>query len=296
MGNNSIESLVWQNGKIVDTRGAGAAIGSHTLHYGVGIFDGIMAYSNQETSRIFEGAAHFDRFCRSCGHLDFAVRWTPRQLLEGCQELLSKFGHGDYYIRPLAYHPESQLQLTGRVSQAPADIVIMAMAVKRPLQAQALTCRISTYRRLSGLAIPVHWKACACYANSYLVRKEAEATSFDDGIMLGERGQICEASAANIFFVKNELLITPAIELDIFPGITRGILIQLAKRRNIVVAEREVGLNELASFDAAFLTATLMGVRPVSRIGDLEYLSIANPVVKQLIDDFGALIYSPEVI
>src|SRR4030095_545722 len=107
----------------------------------------------------------------------------------------------DYYIRPLVFHKQAQLTLTGSADNSAADVAIIGMHVPRDVDV-AISCRLSPSERVPKKAIPVGWKTFAAYTNSDLVRRAAEKENFDDGIMLSRDGLICEASAANVFFIK----------------------------------------------------------------------------------------------
>lgn len=277
--------IIWLNGELVAHDKPVVSIASPSLHYGIGIFDGIMAYRNKDHYYIHYGHEHISRMLSSCEHFGLRVKWTVNDLHTAIYDLLKDVRPSDYYIRPLVYRDKAQLTLTGPADNSAADVAIMAMAVPRDVETP-ITCHLSAYERVSSKAIPVGWKICAAYTNSYLVRRAAEEANFDDGIMLSRDGLICEASAANVFFIKKDALVTPAITPEIFPGITREIVIDMARASGMEVIERNILAQEVGSFDGVFLTATLMEIKPVKAIGHYHYDSPGNPLLRKLLGMF----------
>ncbi|HEX6901122.1 MAG TPA: aminotransferase class IV [Thermoanaerobaculia bacterium] len=277
--------LAWFNGRLVESEEAGPSVASHTLHYGVGVFDGLMAYWNEDHYHLHFGSAHLERFTLSCERLGLILEWTADQLEEGVRALLAVLPATDYYIRPITFRSGPQLALTGPGDHLPADLAIFALPVPRDVDT-SLTCHISPIERMPASAIPVTWKVCAVYANSYLARRTAELAGFDDGLMLDRYGRICEASAANVFFLTEDGIITPALTPEIFPGITRAFLLEAARELGMPVAEREVFPSELKELEGAFLASTLMEMKPLRAIGELAYGSAEHPVFRRLLREF----------
>jgi len=125
--------------------------------------------------------------------------------------------------------------------------------------------------------------------NCYLTRKEAEQRGFDDGLLLDRHGRVAEASAANVFFIRDGQLVTPEITPEILRGVTRQVVLEIAQSLGILVDERVVVPEELANYQGAFLCATLMELRPLSRIEDFPYSTEQNPLFRQILDAFRRL-------
>jgi branched-chain amino acid aminotransferase len=284
----ALEKVVWLNGNLVFDELASPSIASHSLHYGAGVFDGIMAYWNRQHYYVHLSRAHLHRFLCSCSKMGLQVSWSIESLEIAIRLLLQELRETDYYLRPIAYHARPQIALTGENDKSIADLAILAMASTRDVETP-LSCHISPYERVSGRAIPVTWKVCAAYANSYLARRAAEAAGYDDGIMLDRNGKICESSAANLFLIADGALVTPRLNPDIFPGITRSLVIELARNRGIEVIERDIVPEELGNFDGAFLTATLMEIKPLTIISPQHYTTYKQPVFLKILADFRAI-------
>ena len=267
----------WFNGALTDRASADPSVASNTLHLGIAVFDGLMAYRNGGSWYLHRGVEHLRRFTTGAARMDLAVDWPVETLLDGVGELLETLPPRTHYIRPIAYRtgPEVFFQ----VERDTSSVCVFAVPAERDLDAP-LSCRTSGIQRVPHRAIPAAWKVSGAYANSYLAAREARADGFDDGIMLDAEGRIAEASTSNLFFVRDGALLTPRLTPDIFPGITREVVLGLAGSLGIPVVERDVLPAELPSFEAAFLCGTLSELRPIDRIDGLTYRSSRHPVFR----------------
>lgn len=275
-------AIAWHNGKLVEREQAAPSIASHSLHLGIGVFDGIMAYWNDDRYYIHRMEAHLDRLRHGSIKMGLEFSWSNENLKSGILALLDELPADNYYIRPIVYRSGPYLNFSDAM---PVDVTILAVTIARDLD-QPLTCHISTFERVSGQAIPVAWKICGTYVNSYLVRRAAQAGGFDDAIMLDQKGRITEASAANLFLLQNDTIITPALTPNIFPGITRSTLFDVAHLVGIEVIERDIHTSELENFDGAFLAATMMELRPLATIHPHQYDSLNHPLFRRLLKEF----------
>ena len=275
-------AIAWHNGKLVEREQAAPSIASHSLHLGVGVFDGIMAYWNSDRYYIHRLDAHFHRLCHGAIKMGLQFSWSLQDLKSGLLSLLDEIPATNYYIRPIVYRAGSYLNFS---DEMPVDVTILAVNIARDV-GKPLTCHISPFERVSGRAIPVTWKICGTYVNSYLSRREAQVDGFNDAIMLDQKGRITEASAANIFFLQKDTVITPALTENIFPGITRSTLLDIASNVGIEVIERDVRPEELEDFDGAFLAATMMELKPLSAIDNLQYDSSNHSLFRRFLQEF----------
>jgi branched-chain amino acid aminotransferase len=127
--------------------------------------------------------------------------------------------------------------------------------------------------------------------NSFLAQHTAELAGFDTGIMLDQSGRLAEASTSNLFFLQGDTLTTPSLTPEIFPGITRNVIIEIANALELKVVERDVYPSEIASFEAAFLCATLIEIRPLESIGDHVFQSQDHPVFLEILKRFRELVH-----
>ena len=275
-------AIAWHNGKLVEREQAAPSIASHSLHLGVGVFDGIMAYWNSDRYYIHRLDAHFHRLCHGATKMGLQFSWSLQDLKSGLLSLLDEIPSTNYYIRPIVYRAGSYLNFS---DEMPVDVTILAVNIARDVD-KPLTCHISPFERVSGRAIPLTWKICGTYVNSYLSRREAQVDGFNDAIMLDQKGRITEASAANIFFLQQDTVITPALTENIFPGITRSTLLDIASSVGIEVIERDVRPEELEYFDGAFLADTMMELKPLSAIARHRYDSSNHFLFRQFLQEF----------
>jgi branched-chain amino acid aminotransferase len=283
------KNFIWLNGEVKPEQETRVTLYSHSLQYGVGIFDGIMCYQNENGYNIFKAEEHIVRFIESGMKLGFKMKYSASVLINGINELLKYYDVANYYIRPLLYRHIDNIPLTKKFEIEEESIAIMLMKIDLTKLKKEVSCTLSNYERLRGTSIPVQWKVCSAYTNSYLARVEAEQKGCDDGIMLNSDGYICEASAANIFFISKSSLTTPLINNDIFPGITRRVIIAIAKELNIQVREANIHKDEIQHFDSCFLCATLMEIVPITKIDTYTYNTPTNEIFKLLRDRYNIL-------
>jgi branched-chain amino acid aminotransferase len=287
---SEIARHVWLNGEIRDARDASPSIASISLNIGTGVFDGMVAYWNGDHYNIFRAHDHLERLRVGAERMSLHFRWTTEELLQATERLLEVVPPRTYYIRPLVLRAAPELFITGGDAQPP-DLCIYAVLVGRDNDAP-LKCCLSSFERVSSRSMPTHCKVSGIYVNCYLTRKEAEQRGFDDGLMLDRFGRVTEASAANVFFIRGDRLITPEVSPEFLPGITRRVVLEIAARKGIAVEERVVLPQEFADFDGAFLCATLMEIRALAKIENSEYNTARHPLFREVLNEFRALTHA----
>jgi branched-chain amino acid aminotransferase len=230
---------------------------------------------------------HFNRLRHSAIQMGLGFSWSNEDLKLGLNSLLAELPPTNYYIRPIVYRKEPQLVFR---EQMPVDVTILAVTSPRDVD-KALKCHISSYERVSGRAIPVTWKICGVYVNSYLSRRAAELAGFDDAIMLDQEGRITEATAANLFLLQPEKVVTPRLTANIFPGITRQTVLDIAASSKIEVIEGDILPDQLANFDGAFLAATMMELKPLATIHPYRYDSSNHPLFRYFLQEFREIMH-----
>jgi branched-chain amino acid aminotransferase len=283
-GMHEVSTVVWLNGEIVERQEASPSISSVSLHLGIGVFDGLMAYWNRDHYYIHKGTEHFVRFCEGSARMNLRFPWSAGQLEAGMHALLDRSPPQTYYVRPIAYRGGPQIFLTGSEAR-PADVCIFGVPVERDSD-RPMTCQISTVERTSCRSVPVTWKICGSYVNSYLARRQAETAGFDDAIMLDRSGNVTEASAANVFFIRGDTVVTPRLSGDVFPGITRTVILDLAAAAGLTCLERDLTPGDLDGIEGAFLCSTLMEIRPVSSLGAMSLATAMHPTFLNILTRF----------
>ena len=277
----------WHNGRIVEHDAASPSIASFSFHTGTGVFDGLMAYWNRDHYYLHQSNAHFDRLRYGAASMGMHVHWTTAQLIEATHDVLEDEPPRTYYIRPIVYRGAPELWFSAAES-CPVDLSIFGIPVPRGIR-DSVDCELSAIQRVSSRAIPVKWKICGTYVNSYLARRTATAHGLKDGIMIDRDGHIAEASASNVFFIDDNEVVTPPLNEDVFPGITRETIFGICRKLAIPCIERNIAPANLETMQAAFLCSTLSELKPVSRIDRTIYLSADHAIFQAIVAEYDAL-------
>ncbi|WP_292533058.1 aminotransferase class IV [Methylocystis sp.] len=279
----------WCNGFVTEREKGAPSVASISFHLGTAVFDGMMAYWNGDHYHILRAEDHLRRFRLGAARMGLAIPWTVDQLLAGIHELLKSEPKGTQYVRPIAFRGGPELWVTGAEGR-PVDVSIFTVRTDnhRDLD-KPINCQISEIERISSRSIPGQVKVSGAYVNSFHARKTAEKAGFDDALMFDREGHLAEASAANVFLIEGGRLITPRLKPDVFPGITRLVVIKLAADLGIDVRETEIGHDDVASVDGAFLCSTLMEIRALSNLGVRELITKDANEFKSIVRAFRSL-------
>ena len=260
---------------------------TQALHYGTAIFEGIRGNWNSQQKQIylFRLKEHYQRLLDGCRVIRIKLPYTVDELCQTSVELAQKCGfEEDIYVRPVAYKSSEALGV--RVHDISDDYVVFIIPWGRYLDVDKARCIVSSWQRPGNNAAPPQAKIMGNYATNALAKSDAIESGFDEAIMLSPDGYVSEGSGENIFLVKDEKLVTPAIYNNILPGITRDSVIKLAQNElGLETIERPVVRGELYTADECFLTGTAAHVTPVSeidhrQIGDGEIGEITKKLQK----------------
>jgi branched-chain amino acid aminotransferase len=266
----------WFNGILGDREIGSPSIASVNFHLGTSVFDGMMAYWNRDHYYLHKGQEHIRRFQHGCARMGLGFEWSCDELLAGIYDLLKCEAVGTQYVRPIAYRRGPELWITGNKGRK-VDVCIFTVRVRRDDDSQ-IDCHISPIERISSRSVPAQTKVSGAYVNSYLARHTAEEAGFQDAIMLDRRGLVAEASAANIFSIKEGRLFTPQLSSDIFPGITRSTVLEIASGIGLNVEEMEMDPAFLMDAEGAFLCSTLMEIKGLNSIGQKKLRTNELPI------------------
>jgi branched-chain amino acid aminotransferase len=275
------------NGEIVPIEQAQVSVMTNTLNYGTGCFEGIRGYwvPEEEQLLVFHLRAHMERLHRSARILFMEIAYSPDELCAIALELLRREGfREDVYIRPLVYKsdPAIAVQMNGLTDA----FTLFALGFGQYIAGASVRACVSSWRRIDDNIIPSRAKACGAYINSALAKTEALLNGYDEAIVLGAGGEVAEASAANLFIVRGGVLVTPLTSNDILEGITRQVVIDLARNRlGLRVEERPIDRTELYVADEAFFCGTGAEIKPIveidrRKVGSGEVGPVAGGLVK----------------
>jgi branched-chain amino acid aminotransferase len=266
---------IWMDGKLVPAEQARVSVLAHTLHYGVGVFEGIRSYEQHDGSAsVFRLEDHLRRLADSARICGLKVPYSLEQLVAACVEVLEAEGLKDGYVRPLVYQDDARLGGLG--SDPPVRVAIAANPWGAYLGEEGLKQGIrvvfSAYRRSGqGSSLPKA-KICGQYVLSTLAKREALAMGYHEALLMDDEGCVAEGSGENLFIVKDGVLKTPPVSASILPGLTRATTLHLARcaveeLHLSDIREENITRGELIVADEVFLTGTAAEITPVREAG-----------------------------
>ena len=263
---------IWMNGELVDWADARIHVGTHGLHYGTGVFEGIRCYDTERGPAVFRLIDHLQRLETSAKLLYMQLPYSVEELRGACFDVIDACGLSDLYIRPIAFYGYGELGV--HTGDNPVEVAVMCFPWGAYLgeegQRNGITAMVSSWRRVGPNTIPHAAKATGVYLNSMLATHEARRGGYDEAILLTEDGYIADGPGETIFMVNNGTLFTPDLSSSILPGITRDSIIQIAQDLGHTVVEKPLIRTDLYTADEVFMTGTATEVAPLRSIDDHE--------------------------
>jgi branched-chain amino acid aminotransferase len=258
----------WLDGACVDSATAVVPIMTYTLHYGLGVFEGIRAYDGAKGPSVFRLREHMERLHRSAHLLRVEIPFTVDQLMKGATDVLADNGMKGGYLRPIAFVDDGKrglAALNNRVRVAiatwPWGAYLGDEGIKRGIRAQ-----VSSTTRMGARSFMPKGKINGQYVNSILAKRSAQVSGYDEAIMLDDDGFVAEATGENLFIIRRGVVMTPPLSQPILEGITRETVMTLARERGLTVEEQRFTKEALLGADEVFLTGTAAEVTPVREI------------------------------
>ncbi len=261
---------VWLNGEFVPWDEARVPILTHTLHYGLGVFEGIRCYECDDgSSAVFRLDEHLARLYNSAKILELEIPYPVERIAGAIKETLRVNGLAEGYIRPLVYLGEGAMGLLP--TDNPVQMALIVWPWGAYLGAEGLErgirAKVSSYSRHHPNVTMTKAKTCGDYVNSILAKREVTRLGYDEAIMLDTTGLVSEASGENVFLVRDGTLKTPPLA-SILEGITRDAVVRIARDKGIEVVEQPITRDELYIADECFLTGTAAEVTPIRELDD----------------------------
>ncbi len=280
---------IWMNGKLVAWDDAKIHVLSHVVHYGSSWFEGIRCYNTKKGSAIFHLERHIQRLINSAKIYRAEIPYTKEEIMKACIDTIHANGLKECYIRPVAYRGYGEMGVNP--AGCPIDLAIAVWEWGAYLGKDALengidVC-ISSWRRAAPDTFPTMAKTGGNYMNSQLIKQEALANGYVEGIVLDYNGTVSEGSGENLFLVFEGKLYTTPMASAILPGITRYSVVQLAKDLGIPVYEQVIPREMLYIADEVFFTGT---AAEVSTIHSIDRIIVGNgksgPITMKLREAF----------
>ena len=278
---DQLDGEIWFNGEFVAWKDAKIHVLTHGLHYASAVFEGERAYGGE----VFKLREHTERLIESGRILGFTIPYSADEIDAATDELLSRQGLTDAYVRPIAWRGSEMMGVSAQANRINVAIAIWQWPsyFDPAAKMKGIRLDLAQYRRPDPMTAPSKSKAAGLYMICTISKHAAEAKGYADALMLDWRGQVAAATGANVFFVKDGVIHTPKADCFL-DGITRRTVIALAKRRGIEVVERAIMPEELSSFSECFLTGTAAEVTPVSEIADWRFTP--GDISRRLVEDY----------
>ena len=283
------EGKIWLNGQLIDWKKANIHVLNHGLHYASSVFEGERAYNGT----VFKSKEHTERLFNAAKTMDMIIPFTLDDILHAKDELLRANSLSDAYVRPIVWRGSEMMAVSAQTTKINVSIASWAWPsyFDPDQKMKGIKLDIANWRRPDPATAPVHVKAAGLYMICTLSKHEAEAKGYSDALMLDWRGQVAEATGANIFFkMPDGNLHTPKADCFL-DGITRKTVIFLASELGIKTIERVIMPEEMKEAEECFLTGTAAEVTPVSSIGDV-YEFTPGEISFKLIESYTKLVNS----
>ena len=277
------DGIIWLDGELVPWRGANVHLLTHAMHYASSVFEGERAYGG----KIFESRRHTERLLESARQLGIEVAYTVDEIEAAKCESMAANGLTDAYVRPLIWRGAGEDMGVAALRNA-SHLAIATWewgAYYGDAKTGGALLDISEWRRPSPDTAPVHVKAAGLYMICTMSKHRAQERGCSDSMMLDYRGYVAEATGANVFFTKGDVVHTPRPDCFL-NGITRQVVIGLLRERGVEVIERHIKPEEMADFEQCWLTGTAAEVTAVRGIGDHRF--VVGDLVRTIAADYEA--------
>lgn len=279
------DGKIWFDGELVDWRDAQVHVLNHTLHYGLGVFEGVRAYQTESNgSCIFRLEEHTQRLFRSAHIVGLKIPFSKEQISQAQIDVVKENGLSDGYLRPVVFHGSEQMGI--RADQLSTRVAIAAWDWPSYMGPEAaekgILVRTSSYTRHHVNIAMCKAKANGQYINSILALREAQQCGADEAMLLDPEGYVAEGSGENIFIVRDGVMYTPELT-SCLDGITRNSIFELAAEIGLEIKEKRITRDEVYIADEAFFTGTAAEVLPIREVDGRQIGAGARgPITEQL--------------
>lgn len=261
------DGLIWFDGELVNWRDARVHVLTHTLHYGMGVFEGVRAYQTDEGAAIFRLQEHTDRLFRSAHILNMDMPFSKEEINEAQRAAVRENNLDSAYMRPMAFYGSEGMGL--RADNLRVHVIVAAWDwpayMGEEAKTQGIKIRTSSYTRHHVNITMCKAKANGNYMNSMLALREALDSGCEEALLLDNEGYVAEGSGENIFVIRDGIIYTPELT-SCLDGITRKTIIEMAESLGYKVLEKRITRDEVYIADEAFFTGTAAEVLPIQSL------------------------------
>ncbi|SVA77338.1 uncharacterized protein METZ01_LOCUS130192 [marine metagenome] len=283
MNLSDLDGCIWFDGKIVDWREAQTHVLTYTLHYGLGVFEGVRAYLTPKGTCIFRLHDHTERLFKSAKTIGMKIPFSSEELIDAQRKIVSLNNLKESYIRPMCFYGSEGLGI--RFDNLSVHTIVAAWEwphyMEPEAQEKGISVKVSSFKRQVRNEV-ANAKINGNYVQSTVALNEAIEQGFEETLLLDSEGFIAEGSGENFFMVKDNKLITPDLDACL-DGITRRTIISLAKELEVDFEERKIQLEEALESDEAFFTGTAVEVMPINAIDKKSIADgLRGPITEKL--------------
>jgi branched-chain amino acid aminotransferase len=263
------DGKIWMDGKLVEWRDAKLHVLTHSLHYGMAVFEGVRAYKTQQGSAIFRLKEHTQRLFNSAKIFQMKLPFTQEEMMAAQLETVRANGLDSCYLRPICWIGSEKMGVSAKGNTIHVSVAVWPWGayLGEDGLAKGIRVKTSSFTRHHVNSSLVRAKASGYYINSILANQEVTVHGYDEALLLDTEGYVSEGSGENVFMVKAGKLYTPDLA-SCLDGITRDAVITMAKDLGITVIEKRITRDELYCADEAFFTGTAAEITPIRELDD----------------------------
>ena len=278
------DGKIWKDGQLVDWRDANLHMLTHSLHYGMAVFEGVRAYKTVDGTAIFRLKEHTQRLYNSAKIFQMAIPYDMETLMEAQKEVVRANKLESCYLRPLAWIGSEKMGVSARgntihvgIAAWPWGAYLGEDGIKRGIRVKT-----SSFTRHHVNVSMVRAKASGYYINSILANQEVTAEGYDEALLLDTDGYVSEGAGENVFIIKNGKIYTPDLA-SCLDGITRDAVVTMARDLGIEVIEKRITRDEVYCADEAFFTGTAAEITPIRELDNRQIgIGSRGPVTEKL--------------
>jgi branched-chain amino acid aminotransferase len=284
---------IWHNGRLIPWDDAKIHIMSHVVNYGSSVFEGVRCYKHPDGAGIFRAPEHAQRLLDSARIYRMFHKFSQQDIVDGMVAVCANNNVVPSYIRPLIFRGYGEVGVNPK--NVPIEVYIANYAWGKYLghgdPAEGVDVCVSSWTRLAPNTLPAMAKSGANYMNSQLIKMEATANGFEEGIALDANGYVSEGSGENLFLVKNDTLFTAPLGNSVLPGITRDCVITLARDLGLPIVQQIIPREMLYLADEVFFTGTAAEITPIRSVDRLQVGDgSAGSITRQLQKEFYGIV------
>lgn len=289
MGNYDLlkyHPYIWMNGEIIELENAKISVLTHSLHYSGAVYEGQRAYNG----RIFKLREHTERLFKSAKMLYMEIPYTKEKIINANESIIKKNNIKNAYIRPLVWRGSETLNI---INSKLSINCMIACIVSSERKSSPLNLHISDWRKASPNVLPVQCKSSGHYNMMIIAQSAAKSKGYDDALMLDWRGYVAECTTSNVFFAKENTLVTPITDACL-NGITRQTIIELAVAKGMNIVETHIKIADLHEYNECFITGTAAEIKAVASIdiGKNKLIFTSTKITNTLEEEYKNLIVS----